>query len=81
MKSPKGMSKTPTHRLIIADRSKAGMEQVANILEAFPTFKELEDRIEIWRASLTNFSFSCWRQRTMEASGRCERKTFRTYFK
>ncbi len=55
MKTPPGMSRKMTHRLIITDRSKAGMDQVASILEIFPGIKELEDRIATWRASTDQF--------------------------
>lgn len=55
MKTPLGMSKTVTHRLLIADRSPAGIARVVEILEMFPGIKELEDRIAIWRASTDQF--------------------------
>jgi hypothetical protein len=52
MKTPPGMSKKVTHRLLIADRSTAGMAKVAEILKIFPP---LQDRITIWRASTDQF--------------------------
>lgn len=55
MKAPKGMSKTMTHRFIIADRSKSGIEAIDDILEQFPGFPELNDRAAIWRASTDRF--------------------------
>jgi hypothetical protein len=55
MKTPLGMSRTVTHRLLIADRSPAGIAKVFEILEMFPGTRELEDRIAIWRASTDQF--------------------------
>lgn len=52
MKTPPGMSKTITHRLLIADRSKAGLAKVTEILEMVPL---LEDRIAVWRESTDRF--------------------------
>lgn len=55
MKVPTGMSKTMTHRVVITDRSKSGMETVEDILEQFPGFPKLDDRVAIWRASTDRF--------------------------
>lgn len=54
MKIPPGMSKTVAHRLVIADRSAAGLAKVDEILEIAPFAGE---RIVPWRNSSDRFIF------------------------
>ena len=52
MKIPPGMSQAVTHRLIIADRSEAGMTEVTRIEELIPVAGK---RIGAWRNSTDRF--------------------------